>query len=44
VRGEPTLPPLLVWQATFSIAYDSNRCQMQQLYVDATTGAIAADY
>ncbi|HSO40601.1 MAG TPA: hypothetical protein VLT33_49075 [Labilithrix sp.] len=44
VRGEPTLPPLLVWQATFSFAYDSGRCQMQHISIDAMTGAVAADH
>lgn len=41
VRGEPTLPPLLVWRAKLQFAYDSTACQMEELLVDATTGAIA---
>lgn len=41
IRGAPTLPPLLVWRAQLQFAYDSNACQMEELLVDATTGAIA---
>jgi hypothetical protein len=40
VRCELTLPPLLVWQATFDYAYDSGRCQMEHIYIDATTGVV----
>jgi hypothetical protein len=44
VRGERSLPPLLIWQATFDFAYDSGRCQMERIYIDATTGGVAAAY
>jgi hypothetical protein len=44
VRGERSLPPLLIWQATFDVADDSRRCQAEHIYVDATTGVVAAAY